>query len=58
MRNFTIIYRGHDLDIQAAKILVEAMWQEFTMELVEATSMNRVQLARDDGPTSWTVFHC
>jgi hypothetical protein len=58
MRNLTIICRGHDLDIQAANMLVEAMWQEFRMQLVEVTSVTRVQLARVDGPMSWTVSHC
>jgi hypothetical protein len=58
MRNLTIIYRDHDLDIQAAKMLAEAMWQEFRKELVEVTSINRVQLARVDGPMSWTGFDC
>jgi hypothetical protein len=50
-----MIYRGYVFDILAAEMLVEAMWQEFKMQLVEVTSVNRVQFARVDGPMSWTV---
>lgn len=39
-------------------LLAEAMWKEFRKELMEVTSINRVQLARVDGSMSWTGFHC